>query len=164
MDDSELSSAEEVELTYDNERVPVEYERTKKNVRTPCRGTPFAAGYDAFSQEHIVLKPGERHYFDIELKTRPPKGWCFKVYNRSGLACKHDVHIPGAPLVVDSDYRGHIIICLKNYHKEQSYEVEKGERIAQLLIERCYKIRWIPARIDEDNTVRGAGGFGSTGR
>ena len=155
---------EAVALTYDSERIPVKYQKIGPDARTPQRGRAQAAGYDVYSAADAEIPPGQTVNFLSNIVTKPEPGWCLKLYNRSSLAAKL-VSILGAPMVIDNDYRGIVIVPLHNFSRKKTYEVKKGHRIAQLLIERCYKIYW-----DHDEnlqetepTARGSGGFGSTG-
>ena len=156
---------DEVELTYDDERVPIEYQKMTNTAKTPTRATTLSAGYDLYSPETIVIPPLGKIHLDVGLVVKPPKGWCIKLYNRSSLACNDDVMIPGSPTIVDCDYRGNVKVCLKNYDRHRAYEVKKGQRIAQAMVERCYKVRWIVRKsLAQEKTERGTGGFCSTGK
>ena len=141
---------EAVALTYDSKRIPVKYQKIGGDAHTPRRGSAQAAGYDVYSSNII---------------TKPEPGWCLKLYNRSGLAANHLVCILGGPMVIDSDYRGIVMVPLHNFSKEKPYQVKKGDQIVQVLIERCYKIYWDhDEKLQEtEPTARGSGGFGSTG-
>ena len=156
---------EAVALTYDSERIPVKYQKIGGNARTPHRGSAQAAGYDVYSAVSGEIPPNKTVHFPSNIITKPKPSWCRKLYNRSSLTANHLVCILGAPMVIDSDYRGIVMVPLHNFSKEKPYQVKKGDRIAQLLMERCYKIYW-----DHDEnlqetepTARGSGGFGSTG-
>ena len=157
---------EAVALTYESERVLVKYQKVGPNARTPRRGSAQAAGYDVYSTTDREIPPEETVHFPVELITKPEPGWCLKLYNRSSLAAKKLVAILGAPMIVDPDYRGIVIVPLHNFSREKSYRVKKGDRIGQVLIERCYKIYWEhDEHLQEtEPTARGSGGFGSTGR
>ena len=157
---------EAVALTYESERVLVKYQKVGPNARTPRRGSAQAAGYDVYSTTDREIPPEETVHFPVELITKPEPGWCLKLYNRSSLAAKKLVAILGAPMIVDPDYRGIVMVPLRNFSREKSYRVKKGDRIGQVLIERCYKIYWEhDEHLQEtEPTARGSGGFGSTGR
>lgn len=161
----DVDPVETVSFNYEDDRVPVSYLKVGKNARTPRRGSAQAAGYDVYSTAYKEILPRETVYIPSDLITKPPPGWCIKLYNRSSLAAKHSIWIPGSPTVIDSDYRGNIIVPLYNFG-DTTYEVKIGDRIAQGLMERCYKIRWIldPKLVEKEKTERGSGGFGSTGR
>ena len=157
---------EAVALTYQSERVLVKYQKVRPNAHTPRRGSAQAAGYDVYSTMDREISPEETVHFPVELITKPELGWCLKLYNRSSLAAKKLVAILGAPMIIDPDYRGIVTVPLHNFSREKPYRVKKGDRIGQVLIERCYKIYWEhDANLQEtEPTARGSEGFGSTGR
>ena len=160
----DVDPVEMVSFNYEDDRVPISYQKVGKNVRTPRRGSAQAAGYDVYSTAYKQILPRETVYVPSDLITKPLPGWCIKLYNRSSLAAKHSIWIPGSPTVIESDYRGNIIVPLYNFG-DTTYEVKTGDRIAQGLMERCYKIRWIldPKLVEKEKTERGSGGFRSTG-
>ena len=127
----------------------------------PSYATLGAAGMDVVAAEDIDLAPGQRHAVATGFQVAIPQGYEIQVRPRSGLAFKHGLSVPNAPGTIDSDYRGELKILLIN-HGSEPFAVRRGERIAQL----------VPAAVtmasfDEVETlcetVRGAGGFGSTG-
>ena len=157
---------EAVALTYDSERVPLKYQKVGQNACTPQRGSTQEAGYDVYSAIDGEISPEETVHFPTNLITKPEPGWCLKLYNRSSLAAKKLVSILGAPMIIDSDYQGIVMVPLHNFLRKRAYRVKKGDRIGQVLIERCYKIYWEhDENLQEtEPTARGSGGFGSTGR
>ena len=161
----DVDPVEAVSFSYEDDRIPISYQKIGKNARTPRRGSAHAAGYDVYSTVNKEILPHETVYIPSDLITKPNSGWCLKLYNRSSLAAKYSIWIPGSPTIIDSDYRGNVIVPLYNFG-DTAYEVKIGDRIAQALVERCYKIRWnIDSKlIEKAMTERGAGGFGSTGR
>ena len=128
----------------------------------PCYATPGAAGLDVVAAEDLDLAPGQRHAVATGFAVAIPPGYEIQVRPRSGLAFKHGLSVPNAPGTIDSDYRGELKILLIN-HGDAPFPVRRGERIAQLV-----PAAVVPARFEEvaslDETERGAGGFGSTGR
>ena len=106
------------------------------------------------------IPPEETVHFLIEVITKPEPGWCLKLYNRSSLAAKKLVTILGAPMIIDSDYRGIVMVPLHNFSKKKPYRVRKGDRIRQVLIEWCYKIYWEHDENlqEREPTARGSGG------
>ena len=157
---------ETVALTYDSERIPVKYQKIGRDARTPRRGSAQAAGYDVYSAFSAEIPPEKTVQFPISIVTKLEPGWCLKLYNRSSLAANNLISILGAPMIIDSDYRGIIMVPLHNFSRNKAYLVKKGDRIAQILIERCYKIYWDHNENlqETEPTTRGSGGFGSTGR
>ena len=131
----------------------------------PAYETPGAAGMDLRAavpeHDHLVLRPGGRAAVPTGLALAIPPGFEAQVRPRSGLALKHGVGQPNAPGTIDSDYRGELKVILIN-HGAEDFTVRRGDRIAQLVIAPVAQAAWIEvANLDE--TVRGAGGFGSTG-
>ena len=136
----------------------------KSNHRLPEYATPGAAGMDlkANIDEPFVLKPFERQIVPTGLFIALPDGYSADVQPRSGLVAKHGVSVANSPGLCDPDYRGEIKVILINLSNE-NFVVNPGERIAQLVIRRFERIEWDEvASLDE--TERGEGGFGSTGR
>ena len=127
-------------------------------------GSKFAAGADLYSAEDadVVIEPSETKFIGTGLAMEIPEGYVGLVYARSGLACKRGLAPANKVGVVDSDYRGEIKVALHNHGKE-AQTVEKGERIAQMVIAPYLSVNYEEA--DElSETERGEGGFGSTGR
>ena len=128
----------------------------------PAYATDGAAGLDVVAAEDVDLQPGQRHAVATGFKVAIPHGYEIQVRPRSGLAFKHGISVPNTPGTIDSDYRGELKILLIN-HGEEPFAVRRGERIAQLV-----PAAVTPAEFDEveelEDTHRGAGGFGSTGR
>ena len=136
----------------------------KSNHRLPEYATPGAAGMDlkANIDEPFVLKPLERQIVPTGLFIALPDGYSADVQPRSGLAAKHGVSVANSPGLCDPDYRGEIKVILINLSNE-NFVVNPGERIAQLVIRRFERIEWDEV-VSLDETERGEGGFGSTGR
>jgi dUTP pyrophosphatase len=128
----------------------------------PAYATEHAAGMDVVAAEELTLQPGERHAVATGFAIAIPSGYEVQVRPRSGLALKHGITCLNTPGTIDSDYRGEVKVILANLGKEP-FAVRRGERIAQLVPAPVLR-----AHFDEvatlDETERGAGGFGSTGR
>lgn len=130
----------------------------------PAYETSGSAGMDlrAFVSEEIELKPLERKLIPTGLFLEIPEGYEAQLRPRSGLAFKHGISLPNTPATIDSDYRGEIKIALINLSKE-IFVVKNGERIAQMIIAKHEKAELV--QVEELNeTKRGEGGFGSTGK
>jgi dUTP diphosphatase len=128
----------------------------------PAYATPGAAGMDVVAAEDIVLGPGERHAVATGFAIAIPPGFEVQVRPRSGLALKHGITCLNTPGTIDEDYRGEVKVILANLGAEP-FEVRRGERIAQLVPAPVQKAEF--GEVDElDDTHRGGGGFGSTGR
>jgi len=128
----------------------------------PAYATAGAAGMDVVAAEELTLAPGQRHAVATGFAIAIPAGHEVQVRPRSGLALKHGITCLNTPGTIDEDYRGEVKIILANLGSEP-FEIRRGERIAQLVPAVVTK-----AAFDEvatlDDTDRGAGGFGSTGR
>lgn len=131
---------------------------------TPAYATEKSAGMDlkANLNEPVTLGPLERAMIPTGLFIALPDGTEAQVRPRSGLAAKHGISVLNSPGTIDADYRGEIKVILVNLSNEP-FTVNPGERIAQLVIARYEKIEWSEVEV-LDETERGAGGFGSTGR
>ena len=127
---------EVVALTYDSERILVKYQKIGGDAHTPRRGSAQAVGYDVYSAVNEEIPPEKTVHFPSNIITKPDPGWCLKLYNRSSLAANHLVCILGGLIIIDNDYRGIVMVPLHNFSKEKPYEVKKGDRIAQLLIQK----------------------------
>lgn len=130
----------------------------------PEYGTPYSAGMDlrANLEEDIILKPLERTLVPTGLFMEIPVGYEAQVRPRSGLAFKKGISIPNAPGTIDADYRGEVGVILVNLSNEE-FVIKDGERIAQLVIAKHETVQWQSVESLED-TQRGAGGFGHTGK
>ena len=129
----------------------------------PQYATELAAGMDvrAANYEPIVLKPLQRALVPTGLFVEIPAGHEIQVRPRSGLAAKKGVTVLNAPGTIDADYRGEIRVILVNLSSDD-FVIERGERIAQLVLARHERMEWEESGSLEES-ARGAGGFGSTG-
>lgn len=128
----------------------------------PGYAHPGDAGADLVSAESLRLEPGERALVGTGVRIALPEGYAAFVVPRSGLAAKHGITIVNSPGTVDAGYRGEIKVSLLNTDTEDAYDVVAGDRIAQLIVMPVSRARFIP--VDElPDSVRGDGGFGSTG-
>ena len=130
----------------------------------PAYATEQSAGVDlkALLTEPVVLQPLERTLVPTGLYIALPKGYEAQVRPRSGLAAKHGITVLNSPGTIDADYRGEIRVILVNL-SQQPFEIVPGERIAQMVIARHEQVQW--EEVEQlDDTLRGAGGFGSTGK
>ena len=129
----------------------------------PEYATELSAGVDlqAAIEAPLTLRPGERHLVPSGLALGLPPGTEAQVRPRSGLASKHGVTVLNSPGTIDADYRGEIGVILIN-HGREPFAIERGMRIAQLVVAPVSQVRFI-ACAELSDTARGAGGFGSTG-
>ncbi len=136
----------------------------KSNNPLPAYETAGSAGMDlrAFLTEDVVLKPFERKLITTGLFIELPQGYEAQLRPRSGLAFKHGISLPNSPATIDSDYRGEIKIALINLSTE-NFTVKNGERIAQMVIAKHETAELTEVTVLNE-TKRGEGGFGSTGK
>lgn len=128
----------------------------------PAYATPGAAGMDVVAAEDVELAPGQRHAVATGFMVAIPDGYEIQVRPRSGLALKHGISVPNTPGTIDSDYRGELKILLINLGDEP-FAIRRGERIAQIVPAAVTPATWDEV-VELDETGRGMGGFGSTGR
>lgn len=140
------------------------FKKLNKNAIAPTYGTEFSAGADLYACEggEVTIESGESKLIHTGLCLEIPEGYAGLIYARSGIATKRGLAPANKVGVIDSDYRGEIMVCLFN-HSNTAQTVADGERIAQLVITPFLKVEYTEA--DElSDTLRGAGGFGSTGK
>lgn len=137
--------------------------RVKWNAALPERKTSGSAGYDitACLDAPVVLSPGESRMIGSGLAVAIQPGYAAFIYARSGLGIKHGIVPANCVGVIDSDYRGEVIVGLRNLG-DAPYTVNNGDRIAQMVIAKC-EAPEIVVCDDLDDTLRAGGGFGSTG-
>lgn len=131
----------------------------------PQYGSLCAAGADLYActaGEVLTVLPGQTVFVKTGLALEVPAGYAGLIYARSGVACKRGLAPANKVGVIDSDYRGEIMVALHN-HSNEPQQVEDGERIAQLVITPYLTVEFIESE-ELDNTARGDGGFGSTGK
>ena len=131
----------------------------------PTYGSEFAAGADLYActeGENVTILPGETKFIGTGIAAEIPTGLVGLIYARSGIACKRGLAPANKVGVIDSDYRGEIKVALHN-HSGEAASIEDGERIAQLVIAPYITADFVEAD-SLDDTTRGDGGFGSTGK
>lgn len=141
----------------------VRFKKLSENAVVPSYGTDYSAGADLYSamQEDVIIAPETTKFIKTGIAIEIPEGLVGLIYARSGMACKKGLAPANKVGVIDSDYRGEIMVALYN-HSDSAVTVAKGDRIAQLVLTPYIKADFEEA--DElDDTVRGDGGFGSTG-
>ena len=146
----------------ENKNMIINIQKLRSDAVIPKRGSNGAAGYDLYSCNRDVIQPHETKKFETGLSIEIPHGYFGGIFARSGLSIKEGLRPGNCTGVVDSDYRGNIVVALHN-DSNIPKRVEKGDRIAQLVI-----IPYLETTFNEVNelngTERGSGGFGSTGR
>ena len=128
----------------------------------PAYAKPGDAGADLRSRIDFELEPGERALVPTGVAIALPEGYVGLVHPRSGLAIKNGITIVNAPGTVDSGYRGELMVTLLNTDKTKSFHVQRGDRIAQLVIQK-YEHATFTVVDELDQTERGSSGFGSSG-
>lgn len=148
-------------------KMTVRYIKLNDKAQVPTYGTEFAAGADlsAAIEEDITINPGETKMIGTGIACEIPTGLVGLVYARSGLACKKGLAPANKVGVIDSDYRGEIKVALHNHNAEgtEGITIQSGERIAQMVITPYIHADYVEVESLEE-TQRGEGGFGSTGR
>jgi len=140
--------------------VPVR--RLDPDLPLPAYAHPGDAGADLVSAEDVVLAPGERRLVHTGVAVALPDGFVGLVHPRSGLAARLGVTVLNAPGTVDAGYRGEILVNLVNHDPAHTVKISRGDRIAQLLVQRVERVVFLA--VDElPDSARGAGGHGSTG-
>ena len=134
------------------------------DIPLPAYATEHSAGMDIVAAvgKDVVLKAGESALIPSGFRIALPPGFEAQVRPRSGLAIKHQIGIMNSPGTIDADYRGEVRVVLTNFGKSD-FVIRRGDRIAQMVIARCARATWEESAV-LDETERGAGGFGHTGR
>jgi dUTP pyrophosphatase len=143
--------------------VTLRFARLSEEAREPTRAHDGDAGYDLYAMEATRIGPGERASVGTGIALAIPDGWAGLVLPRSGLAARHGITLPNAPGLIDAGYRGEVRVLLLNTDAAEPFEVAPGDRIAQLLLVR-HEAPELAEVASLDETMRGAGGFGSSGR
>ncbi|WP_067894118.1 dUTP diphosphatase [Nocardia vaccinii] len=136
--------------------------RLDPGIPVPTRAHPDDAGVDLCTTEDVILEPGERVLVGTGIAIALPIGTVGLIHPRSGLAAKTGLSIVNTPGTIDAGYRGEIKVCLINHDPRTAIELRRGDRIAQLLVQRVELVDFVA--VDRlDDTARGAGGYGSSG-
>lgn len=126
-----------------------------------AHGPDEDAGLDVRALEEVILEPGTPQLIPTGLALEIPPGYEVQIRPRSGLAFKHAITIPNAPATIDPGYRGEIKVIVLNLGRA-AYEVKAGDRVAQMVLAKYESVEWEES--DLADSVRGHGGFGSSGR
>jgi len=136
--------------------------RTDPGVPVPSYANPGDAGADLVTTADVVIEPGERTTVGTGVAIALPEGYAAFVHPRSGLAARVGLSVVNTPGTIDSGYRGEIRICLVNHDLREPIRLRRGDRIAQLVVQRVEHA--VFREVDElGDSERGAGGYGSTG-
>ncbi|GAA1073652.1 dUTP diphosphatase [Tsukamurella spumae] len=136
--------------------------RLDEGLPLPKRAHPGDAGVDLYSTMDVRIEPGARTLVPTGIAMSLPYGTVGLIHPRSGLAAKHGLTVVNAPGTIDAGYRGEIKVCLLNTDRESAVDIQRGDRIAQLLVQRVELPDFIEVTFLDDS-VRGAGGYGSSG-
>ena len=146
-EDGEIATATE-EKEEDSKKII--FKRIWSNFgKKPRKAMPQSAAFDVYSCSHKTIYPGQMERFSLGFKMKMPKGYCGKIYGRSGMTVKHGIHLAGGVSIIDGDFRGPIIICLKNSHRSCPYEIKVNDWVAQMMIERVDDFEWIEGTEDD---------------
>ncbi|UKZ92610.1 Deoxyuridine 5'-triphosphate nucleotidohydrolase [Trichoderma asperellum] len=140
--------------------IPLQVKKLSPQGRLPTRGSAFAAGYDVYAARDTVVPARGKVLVDTDISIAVPAGTYGRIAPRSGLASKHFIDTGAG--VIDADYRGPVKVLLFN-HADTDYEIKEGDRVAQLVLERIVTPEVVEVE-ELEESVRGAGGFGSTGK
>ncbi len=146
------------------QKIQVKIKKLNKNAKMPTYGTEFAAGADLYAllEEPIEIKPNETKFISTGISFEIPSGTVALIFARSGLSCKQGLAPANKVGVVDSDYRGEVMVALHN-HSTEVRVVENGDRVAQVMFAPYLKGEF--EEVDDlEKSSRGEKGFGSTGK
>lgn len=158
---STQNAAEHGSVPVDGQ-VVVPLVRLDPDLPPPAYAHPGDAGADLVTTVDVTLKPGQRVLVPTGIALALPDGYVGLVHPRSGLAARHGLSIVNAPGTIDAGYRGEVKVCLINLDPAEAVELRRGDRIAQLVIQRFERAAFV--EVDSlPESVRGVGGYGSTG-
>lgn len=136
--------------------------RLDDGVEIPTYAQPGDAGADLVSTIDVTIAPGERTLVPTGIAIALPDGYAAFIHPRSGLALRHGLSVVNTPGTIDAGYRGEIKVLLINHDLHDTIEISRGDRIAQMVIQRVEQARFVQVQSLEES-ARGAGGYGSTG-
>lgn len=142
----------------------INIKKLSENAIIPTRGTKYSAGSDLYAclNEDVIIAPGETKFIGCGISLEIPENYAGLIYARSGMACKMGLAPANKVGVIDSDYRGEIMVALHN-HSDSEKTVSNHDRIAQLVVTPFLAVDFTEVT-ELSDTVRGEGGFGSTGK
>ena len=140
----------------------IQFLRLDKDLPLPKKQHPSDAGYDLYAANSTIINPSEQYLMSTGLKMAIPVGYEAQVRPRSGLAAKYGISVVNSPGTIDASYRGEVKVILINHGKEP-VPINKKDRIAQLVIQKIPQLD-VEEVENLEETVRGEGGFGSSGR
>lgn len=144
------------------DRLPLMIHQLDPELPLPAYAKPGDAGMDLYAAQAVSLPPGERSLVRTGIALAIPDGFVGLVHPRSGLAAKHGITIVNAPGTIDAGYRGEVLVNLLNLDPRDTFQVQRGDRIAQLVVQACARVEWEPVDALPDS-VRGVSGHGASG-
>ena len=117
--------------------------------KKPRKAMPQSAAFNVYSCSHKTIYPVQMERFSLGFKMKMPKGYCAKIYGRSGVTVKHGIHLAGGISIIDRNFSGPISICLQNSHQSHPYEIKVNDRVIQMMIERVDDFEWIEGTEDD---------------
>jgi dUTP pyrophosphatase len=142
--------------------VQIQIRRLDTGLPLPAYAHPGDAGADLHTTVDLTLAPGERRLVPTGIALAIPEGYVGLVHPRSGLAHRHGLSVVNAPGTIDAGYRGEVQVCLVNLDPSAPIALRRGDRIAQLVVQRVERAEFVEAA-ELEQSVRGSGGYGSTG-
>ena len=144
-------------------KINVMFKKLDERAKVPTYGSAYSAGADLYAlcDDAVTIAAGGTEFIHTGISLEIPEGVVGLIYARSGMACKRDIAPANKVGVIDSDYRGEIIVCLHN-HGQDDAVIENGERVAQMVFAQYFAADFAESE-ELSDTMRGAGGFGSTG-
>ncbi len=151
-------------MSEQRERVEIYLEVCHPEAKKPCYARAGDAGMDLYAVENILIKPGQTVLVRTGLKVAIPAGYEIQVRPRSGLSLKSPLRVANSPGTIDAGYREEIGVIMHNTSQTEAYSLQKGDRVAQLVLQKVPMIQWVPVeKVAEIGENRG-GGFGSSGK
>ncbi len=138
----------------------IQIKKLSDQAKIPTQGSKYAAGYDLYAAEEVLVNTMGRKLVKTNISISIPEGYYGRIAPRSGLAYKNGIDVLAG--VIDSDYRGDIGVILFNSDHNVDFQVNVGDRIAQIIIEKCHSVNWDTVE-NLEASVRSEKGFGSSG-
>lgn len=157
-----VASPADISAEYGAPTLQIQLKMLDDGLEAPSYAHPGDAGADLRARTDVFLAPGERKLVPTGVSIALPNGFVALIHPRSGLATKHGLTVVNAPGTVDAGYRGEISVTLLNTDQNQAIELKRGDRIAQMVIQRVEYAQFVAVE-ELSDTARGTGGFGSTG-
>lgn len=152
------------EMGEQREMVKVYLEVCHPEAKVPCYARPQDAGMDIYAVEDMAIKPGQTAIVRTGLKMAIPPGYEIQIRPRSGMSLKTPLRLANSPGTIDAGYRDEVGIIMHNTSQEEEYLIKKGDRVAQMVLQKVPGIQWVPIENVQDIGQNRGGGFGSSGR